>query len=315
MHQIHQKPDVSCLVQEVWDLFATTHFCWEHLIIIIVNRADRDTHIPQQLYTFSVSEENKPIYSCLFQVPPMCLSVHEQDTEHLSAPDEHVCGGALHGFPHHWCMNVCVWMGECEIHCKALWERPNIKVINLPLSALLPLMMMTKAAGGEEIIIYKSMDHRHLEHDWECWHQAGGRGLIITNLSIGPNVHKPNVRTNGISELWVDLRELLYSPSHYSCTAPHTYKHRERRRSGSSMALHGEKWHMLAYRNTPMGTFLHFFWPRSYLTIVGEAKILTEQDTALAEVFGTWTKSSTTDETNGAFLITCMQQPRNQRKD
>ena len=152
---MHHQPDVSLLnlVQEVWDLFATSHFCWEHLIIIRDNRADRDTPITQQLDKFWASEENKQISSCLFgiwcPIKPvamlprggsvsggraaalesegsrfdsrlllaMCRSVLEQDTEPLTAPNEQV--GALHGFPRHRCMNV--WVNVKHNPCKAHW--------------------------------------------------------------------------------------------------------------------------------------------------------------------------------------------------
>ena len=96
------------------------------MLIIIDNRADRDTPIPQQLYKVCVSEENKEISSCLFQVLPMCRSVHEQDTEPLIVPD--ALAGALRGFRHHRCMNVCVnVVNKMHKLCKAPWIKALYK--------------------------------------------------------------------------------------------------------------------------------------------------------------------------------------------
>ena len=54
-----------------------------------------------------------------------------------------------------------------------------------------------------------------------------------------------------------------------------------------------------------------------YLTNVGEAKILTEQDTSLAEVLAPGQAQLLRPiwHLSGAFVVTCIQQPRNQRKD
>ena len=54
-----------------------------------------------------------------------------------------------------------------------------------------------------------------------------------------------------------------------------------------------------------------------YLTNVGEVKILTEQDTSLAEVLAPGQAQLLRPiwHLSGAFVVTCLQQPRNQRKN
>ena len=72
---------------------------------------------------------------------------------------------------------MCVGMDECVNVAKCFGEKPYINAIHLPLSALLSLMMMTKADGGEEI---KDILNRIEEH------QAVGTGSIITKP-----IHRP----------------------------------------------------------------------------------------------------------------------------